>query len=164
MKTDQSSKFFRPSLLDCLLRSNDDGEDHSSASGWGDAGRLQDVQQFTASLCRDLENLLNARSSASDVPRWAQQCATSILNYGLPDRAFDCDAAGASRMVRDTITTFEPRLCDVRVEQMDTDFERFDRSVLQIKARLVAERGTAIRLWVRFRSFGIERITVTQVA
>jgi type VI secretion system lysozyme-like protein len=161
MKPDQSSRFFRPSLLDCLLKSDDDQPNQSRGSGWGDPFRLQNVQEFTASLCRDLENLLNARSSTSDVPPWAKQSRTSILNYGLPDRAYDSDAAGVANMVRDTITTFEPRLCDVRVETTSTDTEPYGRAVLEVQARLVAERDIAIRLWVRFRSIGLERITVS---
>jgi type VI secretion system lysozyme-like protein len=162
MTLDRSAQLFRPSLIDRLVRSDADEDGLSPAAGGG-AFRLQNVEEFTNAICRDLEDLLNARSATRDVPRWAKQCSTSILHYGLPDRAYDSDAAGAARMVRDTITTFEPRLCDVRVEPVTIDAQRPDRAVLEIRARLVAETDTAIRLSVRFRFIGIVRISVTHL-
>ena len=161
MNSDRTPKYFRPSLLDRLLRADADGGGPQQAPGRDDPFRLQNIHEFMASLCRDLEDLLNTRSSASDVPRWAKGCATSILNYGLPDRVFDSDPATAARMVRDTIATFETRLCDVRVEPLGGESQRFDRARLEIRARLIGERGTAIRLWVQLRSSGVGQINLT---
>lgn len=162
MSSDRSSDYFRPSLLDRLLEGDADEAAPGPRSRQDDPYRFQDFNEFSASLCRDLEDLLNARSSAGDVPPWAKSCASSILNFGLPDRAYDTDPAGAARMVRDTIAAFEPRLRDVRVEPLGVDADRPDRGVLEIRARLVAERGTSIRLWVQLRSTGVDRITVTR--
>jgi type VI secretion system lysozyme-like protein len=162
MNSDRSSHYFRPSLLDRLLEGDADGLAPERRPRDHEPYQLQSFAELTVSICRDLEDLLNARSASGDVPPWAKHCATSILNYGLPEAAYAADPAHAARIIRDTIATFEPRLCDVEVEPLGFDTEPFNRGLLEIRARLLTERGTSLRLWARFRSIGMDRIMVTR--
>ena len=67
-----------PSLLDRLL---DDHPEESREPAWRE---VQVVRLLKTSLCRDLQNLLNASRVLSVIPERYAALKTSLLNYGLP--------------------------------------------------------------------------------
>lgn len=86
----------------------------------------QSVRQLKASVHRDLEWLLNTRSTAEPVPEELQELRRSVYNYGLPDITSLSRDSGQSRgrllrLVEEAINTFEPRLTNVRVRMAEAD-------------------------------------------
>jgi type VI secretion system protein ImpF len=102
-----------PSVLDRLI----DPDSHSGArTGY-------DLRQMTDAVRADLEELLNTRQSASEVPPECTETRHSIVGYGLPDlsainaaSAQQCDEVG--RLIEALVTHFEPRLRRVRVRMV----------------------------------------------
>jgi type VI secretion system protein ImpF len=130
-----------PSLLDRLL---DDHPEESREPAWRE---VQVVRLLKTSLCRDLQNLLNASRMLAVIPeRYAAQ-KTSLLNYGLPDLQSmevreDHDLGHLCRLIEESIQAFEPRLQGVRVRPVvDADDKKpIDRRVrFEIEAVLVVE-------------------------
>lgn len=77
------------------------------------------VAQMTQAVLRDLEELLNTRLTALDVPPDCKETLASIVTYGLPD--FSSIPAGSSeqraqigRMLEAILMRYEPRLADVK--------------------------------------------------
>lgn len=130
-----------PSVLDRLL---DDQPDESQEPRWREATAIRVVK---ASLCRDLQNLLNTRRPLGVVPEHYECLPSSLLNYGLPDLQSlevreDHDLEGLSRRITDLISAFEPRLEQVRVAAnlVDGDRRPIDRRLrFMIEAVLVVE-------------------------
>ena len=130
-----------PSLLDRLL---DDHPEESREPAWRE---VHVVRTLKSGLCRDLQNLLNARRVLSTIPDDYAALRTSLLNYGLPDLQSievreDHDVGRLCRLIEESIQTFEPRLQGVRVQPV------FD-----------AENKTPADRWVRFR---IEAVVVVE--
>ncbi len=106
------------SLLERLTR-EDPGSTHEAVPL-----RLHNVEQFRASVARDLEILLNTRRGYRDnLPEQYAEVARSLLLYGLPDFTSkspksDADRAEVLQAIEEAIKTFEPRLGDVKVEDM----------------------------------------------
>ena len=81
----------------------------------------QALRELKQAVRRDLENLLNTRRSLLVLPDDLPELRTSLVNYGLPDftsgqmRAAQ-DPGAFLEMIADTISRFEPRLENVRVE------------------------------------------------
>ena len=103
-----------PSLLDRLL-DDEPGVQHEPA--WRQAAVLKTIR---ASVCRDLQCILNARRMLSPAVARYPELADSLVNYGLPDLQSyevrgDRNQAGLCQMIQDTIRRFEPRLQQVRV-------------------------------------------------
>ncbi len=112
-KTD-AERAVRPSVLDRLM-DNDPAAGVDAPISWG-----QSVRQLKASLCRDLEWLLNSRRSLIEIPEAYEHLRASLLNYGLVDvtSLTRDDPQTRSRIIREVeraITTFEPRLAAVKV-------------------------------------------------
>ena len=130
-----------PSLLDRLL---DDHPEESREPAWRE---VQVVRLLKTSLCRDLQNLLNASRVLSVIPERYAALKTSLLNYGLPDLQSmevreDHDLGLLCRLIEESIQAFEPRLQGVRVRPViDAEGKKpIDRRVrFEIEAVLVVE-------------------------
>jgi type VI secretion system protein ImpF len=130
-----------PSLLDRLL---DDHPEESREPAWRE---VQVVRLLKASLCRDLQNLLNAHRLLATIPEVYSELKTSLLNYGLPDLQSmevreDHDLGLLCRLIEESIQAFEPRLQGVRVRPViDAEGKKpIDRRVrFEIEAVLVVE-------------------------
>jgi type VI secretion system protein ImpF len=130
-----------PSLLDRLL---DDHPEESREPAWRE---VQVVRVLKASLCRDLQNLLNAHRLLAVIPEAYTELKTSLLNYGLPDLQStevreDHDLGLLCRLIEESIQAFEPRLQGVRVRPVsDAEGKKpIDRRVqFEIDAVLVVE-------------------------
>ena len=130
-----------PSLLDRLL---DDHPEESREPAWRE---VQVVRVLKASLCRDLQNLLNAHRLLTTIPEVYSELTTSLLNYGLPDLQSmevreDHDLGLLCRLIEESIQAFEPRLQGVRVRPViDAEGKKpIDRRVrFEIEAVLVVE-------------------------
>ena len=130
-----------PSLLDRLL---DDHPEESREPAWRD---VQVIRVLKASLCRDLQNLLNAHRLLAVIPEAYTELKTSLLNYGLPDLQSmevreDHDLGLLCRLIEESIQAFEPRLQGVRVRPViDAEGKKpIDRRVrFEIEAVLVVE-------------------------
>ena len=130
-----------PSLLDRLL---DDHPEESREPAWRD---VQVIRVLKASLCRDLQNLLNAHRLLATIPEVYSELKTSLLNYGLPDLQSmevreDHDLGLLCRLIEESIQAFEPRLQGVRVRPViDAEGTKpIDRRVrFEIEAVLVVE-------------------------
>ena len=130
-----------PSLLDRLL---DDHPEESREPAWRE---VQVVRLLKTSLCRDLQNLLNASRVLSVIPERYAALKTSLLNYGLPDLQSievreDHDLGHLCRLIEESSQAFEPRLQGVRVRPVvDADDKKpIDRRVrFEIEAVLVVE-------------------------
>ena len=130
-----------PSLLDRLL---DDRPEEIRESAWRE---VQVVRVLKASLCRDLQNLLNAHRLLAVIPEACAELKTSLLNYGLPDLQSmevreDHDLGLLCRLIEESIQVFEPRLQGVRVRPVtDGDGKQsIDRHVrFEIEAVLVVQ-------------------------
>ena len=108
-----------PSLLDRLI-------DPDSMSAGGRTG--YDLRQMTDAVRADLEELLNTRQSAVDLPPELVETQRSIVGYGLPDLSTinaaspqQCDEVG--RLIELLITHYEPRLRHVRVSMVKAPHE-----------------------------------------
>ena len=130
-----------PSLLDRLL---DDHPEESREPAWRD---VQVIRVLKTSLCRDLQNLLNAHRLLATIPEVYSELKTSLLNYGLPDLQSmevreDHDLGLLCRLIEESIQAFEPRLQGVRVRPViDAEGTKpIDRRVrFEIEAVLVVE-------------------------
>ena len=130
-----------PSLLDRLL---DDHPEESREPAWRD---VQVVRVLKMSLCRDLQNLLNAHRLLAVIPDAYTDLKTSLLNYGLPDLQSmevreDHDLGLLCRLIEESIQAFEPRLQGVRVRPVINaeGKQPIDRRVrFEIEAVLVVE-------------------------
>ena len=123
-----------PSLLDRLL---DDHPEESREPAWRE---VQVVRVLKASLCRDLQNLLNAHRLLTTIPEVYSELKTSLLNYGLVRE--DHDLGLLCRLIEESIQAFEPRLQGVRVRPViDAEGKKpIDRRVrFEIEAVLVVE-------------------------
>jgi len=114
----QSSAAVTLSVLDRLTDA-----DPKSKSRNAQLTRAESVRAFKAGVRRDLEWLLNTRCK----PEGAEALSLaekSILDYGLPDfssysLASPKDQAKLIRILQAAIATFEPRLANVRIVQLD---------------------------------------------
>ena len=86
--------------------------------------RAQSVRQLKASLRRDLEWLLNTRRTPEAVGREFCELERSLYNFGVPDltalnRESASDRSRLSRIIEQTVSTFEPRLQRIKVVQLE---------------------------------------------
>jgi type VI secretion system protein ImpF len=126
---------FVPSIIDRLI--DPDAAGTRARRGYG-------VEQMISAVRRDLEDLLNTRQTAADLPRDYHQVLQSIVGYGLPDlsnfnaiTAQECDEIG--RMLEAVIAQFEPRLKDVRALVLDPGDGKSRSVRFRIDARLRLE-------------------------
>jgi type VI secretion system protein ImpF len=96
-----------PSLLDRLV------DDEPGRSTEPRENRSASLQKLRENVLRDLNWLFNATQSTSDIVD-DEVLADSVLNYGLPPLAgrpaSQYDLVELSRVLRDVILRFEPRI------------------------------------------------------
>jgi type VI secretion system protein ImpF len=101
----------------------------------------ESVQRLKNAVRRDLEWLLNTRRTPVAVPDTLPELRRSVFLFGLPDvSALARDSRPAReklrRYVQEAVTTFEPRLADVRVSLVDDDAPGAQRLRFVIDAML----------------------------
>lgn len=119
-------------FLDTLVNDTPEG------GGAADVGLLEGVR-------RDLEDLLNTRRRCVGAPPEYAQLQASLISYGLPD--FTGADLGAPenrqqfcRVIEATISAFEPRLKNVKVDEGDTG-DLNARFVFRIQAVIRSPQG-----------------------
>ena len=86
--------------------------------------RAQSVRQLKAALRRDLEWLLNTRRTPTPAGSEYSELEQSLYNFGLPDitsLSWDSsrDRLRLTRMIEQTLATFEPRISRVKVVPLE---------------------------------------------
>lgn len=133
-------KGYTPGLFDRLLHAANPGPGHGP--GKNAAQRLT-IEELKDSVARDLEALLNTRSSIpEDALKAYPECSRSMVTYGLGDFADRClssptDRAAICASIEKTIACHEPRLQKVRAS-LDLQGESVNRLNFSITAVLVA--------------------------
>ena len=126
-----------PSVLDRLI----DYEPELSREPL--ASRSKSLRQLKDSVKRDLEQLLNTRQSEDWLPPDLKELSNSVAAYGLPDfTSFSIKTPSEQdrlcHALETALTTFEPRLEDIRVSIMQMgDLQRSLH--FRIEARLRVE-------------------------
>lgn len=147
MSTGAAKRTIRLSVLDRLI---DNEPEVSTEVPLDDNQALRIIQ---AAVRRDLENLLNTRYRCVAWPPELKELDDSLINYGIPDfTASGLNAAQDSdiliKAIRLSISLFEPRLTDLRIERVQDDY--VDRTFrFSIEGTLLIEDKT---LRVRFNS------------
>lgn len=147
MSTGAAKRTIRLSVLDRLI---DNEPEVSTEVPLDDNQALRIIQ---AAVRRDLENLLNTRYRCIAWPPELKELDDSLINYGIPDfTASGLNAAQDSdiliKAIRLSISLFEPRLTDLRIERVQDDY--VDRTFrFSIEGTLLIEDKT---LRVRFNS------------
>ena len=130
-----------PSLLDRLL---DDDPTVQNEPPWRQTTIIRNVRE---SVCRDLRTLLNSHRWLEHIPASLKELETSLVNYGLPDfQSLELrqgqSAVRLSRLIEETVRSFEPRLQGIRVTPVEGDTLMKDGSRtlrFNIEAVLVVE-------------------------
>jgi type VI secretion system protein ImpF len=104
-----------PSVLDRLIDAD------SGGTAWR---RGYGVEQMTAVVLRDLEDLLNTRQSHGGLPGGFVELYRSVFTYGLPeltslDSITPQQREDIGRVIEAVISLHEPRLKDVRATLVD---------------------------------------------
>ncbi len=129
-------KGYTPGLFDRLLGMP------NRAPGKSAAQRLT-IEELKDTVARDLESLLNTRSSLPEGALKAYpECSRSVVTYGLNDFADRClssptDRAAICASIEKTIDCHEPRLRQVRAK-LDLQGDSVNRLNFSITAVLVA--------------------------
>lgn len=113
----------RPSLLDRLI------DLHPNETSDAIVSLEESIDEFRASVLRDIEWLLNARRTIVPIPDGLKEVRASVLTYGLPDLtsiATDTPEArsGIVRRIEETLRLFEPRMSGIRVSVAETPDNR----------------------------------------
>jgi type VI secretion system protein ImpF len=129
-------KGYTPGLFDRLLGLPNRGPGNTAAQ------RLT-IEELKDTVARDLEALLNTRSSIPDgaLKAWPE-CSRSMVSYGMGDFADRClssptDRAFICASIEKTISCHEPRLRNVRAN-LDLRDDSVNRLNFSITAVLVA--------------------------
>jgi type VI secretion system protein ImpF len=109
-----AERMLRQSVLDRLM-DLDRSAPMDAPSSWG-----QSVRQLKATLCRDLEWLLNTRRPLIELPPQTENLERSLLMYGISDvsslsRENLEQHAKMVKEVERAVSMFEPRLANVKV-------------------------------------------------
>jgi len=102
------------SVLDRLLDQEPDRKQELPTN------RAQSLRELRAALRRDLEWLLNTRSTIEEPPEYFRELPRSVYNYGVPDttslflRSLK-DQEHLTKSIKTAINCFEPRLMAVKV-------------------------------------------------
>jgi type VI secretion system protein ImpF len=122
-----------PSVLDRLIDPESGGTSYQRGYG---------VEQMVAAVQRDLEDLLNTRQTHMGLPADLVELHRSIYGYGLPDLT-SLNAMSPQqreeigRVIETLVTTFEPRLRDVRAFLVESLGENYERTLrFRVEARL----------------------------
>lgn len=124
-----------PSLLDRLIDPEADG------TAWQ---RGYAVEQMAQAVLRDLEDLLNSRQTAQDVPKDCVEVQRSIAAYGMPDltsvQAITAQQRAAiGRVLETLVMQYEPRLRDVKATLLSPEQQLERRVRFHLTARLRVE-------------------------
>ena len=131
-------KGYTPGLFDRLLGMPSRGP----GAGKGMAQRLT-IEELKDTVARDLEALLNTRSSIpEELLKAYPECSRSMVTYGLGDFADLClssptDRAAICASIEETIACHEPRLRNIRA-RLDQQGDSVNRLNFSITAVLVA--------------------------
>lgn len=99
------------------------------------------IEQLRLAVRRDLEALLNARRRRLPPPPGLAELPVSAVGYGVPDPTAGSFTeedlrAALSREIQATISRFEPRLSNVKVQLRKDERESIDR-VLRIRIEAI---------------------------
>jgi type VI secretion system protein ImpF len=124
-----------PTVLDRLI------DPDSGGTAWR---RGYGVEQMVQVVQRDLEDLLNTRQSCADLPEAFKEVASSIIAFGLPDLTSinaitPNQREDIGRVIEHIVTTFEPRLKEVRAILTDPGDGKQRTVKFRIEARLCLE-------------------------
>jgi type VI secretion system protein ImpF len=128
-----SQHSYMPSIMDRLI------DPESSGTSWR---RGYGVEQMVFAVQRDLEDLLNTRQTHMGLPAEYAELHHSVYAYGLPDLTSlnaitSQQREDIGRVIESVVSTFEPRLRDVRAFMVETGGEEFERTVrFRVEARL----------------------------
>jgi len=91
--------------------------------------RQQSMRELKASLRRDLEWLLNTRQALDEPPEGASELIKSVYSYGLPDIttmsvSSTDDRKRLVRIMETALTSFEPRLANLKVRWVPSSEEK----------------------------------------
>ena len=106
------------------------------------AGR-QNLDEFIASVHRDLQDLLNSRWRVSQWPPGLEELDNSLVNYGIPDftganMSSPNDRSQFCELVEKAIRLHDPRFLSVRIRFKDNP-DQLDRTLhFQIEAVVMA--------------------------
>jgi type VI secretion system protein ImpF len=114
MPPSDSNAPLRLPLLDRLL------DDEPKAKSEAPMTRSASLAKLKIAVRRDLENLLNTRSTPDSIPEGSVEVLKSVYCYGLPDITsmpanFLYDQGKLLKAIEAAVRTFEPRLDGVRV-------------------------------------------------
>ena len=108
------------SLLDRLTDLQPESKTEPPMSSW------EEMREFKASLCRDLEAILNTRRAEEDFDPAYEEATNSLLTFGVADfTAYNVQNSIEQERVRlsieRAIRKFEPRLARVTVTMAEPD-------------------------------------------
>jgi type VI secretion system protein ImpF len=114
MPVHDSNAPLRLPLLDRLL------DDEPKVKSEGPMTRSASLAMLKIAVRRDLENLLNTRSTPDSIPEGSVEILRSVYCYGLPDITsmpsnFLYEQGKLLQSIESAVRTFEPRLDGVRV-------------------------------------------------
>lgn len=149
MASSDSSEILRPSVIDRLMKRDDDRSERMYFEGVA-------ARDLRESVARDLAWLLNTRmwlpADSEELER-LEESQSSVLTYGLPDLSIfswaspqDCKKIAA--LVERTIRTFEPRLlsrsvkCEILPSEEAADFTVRLRIEAVLQVDPISERVT----------------------
>lgn len=126
-----------PSLIDRLIDEDINAERDPIESPLETQARLFEALQ------RDLVNLLNTRCRRRDLDDENEDRRLTLLDFGLPEHAGvnSIQPEEFRRYVEESIRAFEPRLRDVKVHVLDTEF----RVLGETRCRISALVGESVR-------------------
>jgi type VI secretion system protein ImpF len=128
-------KGYTPGLFDRLLGMPNRGPGHTAAA-------RMTIEELKDTVARDLESLLNTRSSIPEGSlKTFPECSRSMVTYGLADFADRClssptDRAAICASIEKTIACHEPRLRNIRAN-LDLRDDSVNRLNFSITAVLV---------------------------
>jgi type VI secretion system protein ImpF len=132
MARQETQQGLMPSIIDRLI--DPDSAGTKWRTGYG-------VPEMVAAVHRDLEDLLNTRTTDQGIPEGFAEVHSSIVGYGLPDLV-SLNAVTASqresigRVIESVIEHYEPRLKDVRAHLLDPGDGKERTVRFRIDARL----------------------------
>jgi type VI secretion system protein ImpF len=124
-----------PSIIDRLI------DPDSGGTAWR---RGYGIEEITAVVQRDLEDVLNTRQSHAGLPEGFAEVHNSIVTYGLPDftslkAVTPQQRDNVGRLIANIITRFEPRLNDIRVTVLDPGDAKTPSIRFRVDARLFVD-------------------------
>ena len=133
-------KGYTPGLFDRLLGLPNRGPGNTAAA-------RMTIEELKDTVARDLESLLNTRSSIPEGSlRAYPECSRSMVTYGLNDFADRClssptDRAAICASIEEAIGCHEPRLRNVRalLEMRDDSVNRLNFSITAVLVASVSQ-------------------------